>query len=116
MTISMALIFPVNIFLCVMVVVRISQYLKKYKNLAKRIEKFDRDLYLQRYCDRFFKSPFHTRALFDDFMNPEDAPESIRSNFSSDFSSIKGSFYSSLKWFAASIIPTVAVNLFYPSM
>jgi hypothetical protein len=104
------MLIPVSLLLSIMVVVRVTQYLYKYKSLAKKISLFDPDLYLKRYCDRIFKTPYHSRALFDDIVNPEDAPESIRLNFSADFTSIRESFYSTLKWFIPLIVLVAGVN------
>jgi len=107
------MLMPLNLVLCIMVVIRMVQYLKKCKDLTKRIEKLDHDLYLQRYCDRVFKSPTYTGVLFEDIMNPANAPDVIRLNFSSDFRSIRESLYSTLRWFAALVSVVVAANFWF---
>ena len=105
-SIYMRLVFlapVVNFVIFSIVVVRLLEYMSLCKKLAKEIEKFDSQLYFQRYCDPIFKSPMNTLALFNDIRYPEDIPEGIKDRFGGDFAIVRKVLYSVIWWFCGGI-------------
>ena len=108
-----ALFVTVNFLIGLVSLVRIFQYVNLYRELGKKIEKFDSRLYLQRYCDPTFKSFMSSPALFNEIVHPEEIPEGIKDQFGADFAIARKNFFSAAWWLGGSFAFAVFVQILF---